>query len=58
MKTMQSTEFRTTYHTLKEPTQVTALGRVIGTWIPVRFVPADELLSAPKAVPKPIGKKK
>ena len=34
MDTISSAEFRKRYATLTQPTQVTALGRVIGEWLP------------------------
>jgi hypothetical protein len=35
MKTLSSSVFRKVYPSLDEPTEVTALGRLIGTWFPV-----------------------
>ena len=43
-----STEFRKVYAQLDEPHEVTALGRIIGTWLPARYVP-----SASSASPDP-----
>ena len=34
MKTLPSHEFRIVYAKLTEPTDVTAYGRLIGTWLP------------------------
>jgi hypothetical protein len=37
VKSLPSSEFRRVYPSLDEPTEVTALGRLIGTWFPVGF---------------------
>lgn len=34
MKTLNSSLFQRSYHTLDEPTEVTANGRPLGTWYP------------------------
>lgn len=52
MKIVTSTEFQKSYARLVEPTEVTALGRVIGTYYPVGTHPG---IREPQEVTQPLG---
>jgi hypothetical protein len=45
MKTMNSAEFRKTYPRLEEPIAVTALGRVIGHYVPISVAIDDRFVA-------------
>lgn len=46
MDKITSTEFRNSFHRLLEPTEVTVLGHVIGTWTPIDQKAALEVMKA------------
>lgn len=46
MKQLTSPEFRKSYPRLQEPVEVTALGRVIGTYVPVGSSIDDRYVAA------------
>jgi hypothetical protein len=50
MNELPSKQFRTTFHRLTEPTVVTALGRPIGTYIPV-----DDTTTRGRQTPVPVS---
>lgn len=47
MHKVTSTQFRVLYASLKEPTQVTVNGHVIGTWMPAAMDVAREEVKVP-----------
>lgn len=52
MKTVSASEFRTTFHRLAEPYEVTVLNRVIGIWTPVQPAVPDDIPALAKWTPE------